>query len=227
MSKFYTGAVLTAMLGASVAGLSPTAARATTISIGDSLNGGAITTLATDGGSGLVQAHGSDGIFTTISASATGYPALTQPNLDTSSIDVSSSGSGVLEVFITETGLSSPQGIASFLSSFTFQQFSGTGIVSVVEKTFISAANALYSGTLLASDTDTAGVLQTSKQLANSPALHGLFSETVEYIITTSGIGDTNDTVNLSVPVPEPATFGIFGIGLALMTMMAWRRRSL
>ena len=224
MTRSYLGVGFSTMLAAFGAVMLPAAAHADLISIGASLNGGATTTLATGNGTLPVQASGAIGNFV-MTATATGAPLLPQPTFDTASIDVNTSGSGVLEMFITEQGLTSPQGINNFLSTFTFQPFTGAGIVSVVEDTFVSASNALYAGTALASAKDTSGTFLTSGVTAATPFLTGTFSETVEYIITASGFGATNDTVNVSA-VPEPATFGIFGASLGLMALMARRRRS-
>ena len=226
MTRSYLGAAFVTMMAASATALLPNAAHADLISIGASYNGGTVQTLATGNGTSPLTATGMLGSFV-MTATATGAPLLPQPTLDTSSIDVSTSGSGVLEMFITEQGLTAPAGVNNFLSSFTFQPFTGSGILSVVEETFVSASNALFGGTFLAKATDTSGgIVPNSAVIAATPFLGpNSYSETVEYIITAGGFGSTNDTVNISA-VPEPATFGIFGASLGLMALIARRRRS-
>jgi hypothetical protein len=194
------------------------------ISIGASTSPGTPSTFATDNGTGFVSAAGTFGTFTLASVTASGYPILPQPQIDTSSLDVSSSSAGSLYIYVTQQNLTSPTGINTFLSSFTANLFTGVGITSVTEKTFISTANALYAGTLLSSYTDSAGGLSTSKGTALSPSLSGYFSETIEYIITANGAGSTNDTVDLTA-IPEPGSFGILGAGLGLLGLLAFRRR--
>lgn len=187
------------------------AAHADLISIGlqeSGVNGGAITTVATGNGSAIFS--GGYGTFTLNNISGAGTPPLTEPALDSASINASSSTAGVLHVFVTEQGLSSPVGINQFLSSFTSNVFNGA-ITSVQEKTFIDTANGLYTGTLLASHTFTSIGVATSSNA--TPSLAAPYSETAEYIITTTGAGDVNDTIDIS-KVPEPASLAVLGIGL-------------
>jgi len=159
-------------------------AKATLISIGLQEDGGAVSIVATDAGSGNAFFSGPFGTYIVNNVSGTGSPILPQPQLLTNSINVTAgSGNHVLNVFITEQGLSSPTGIAQFLSRFFSTLFSGA-VTSVTETTLLSTSNA-HAGTQLstATFTTTGSILGTS----NSPSLAPLFSETAEYTITTSG----------------------------------------
>jgi hypothetical protein len=208
----------------------PSEARANTITIGlqeAGVNGGAITTEAS--GNGSVSLVGiAYGVFTFNNLSGIGSPILAPPTLSTSSLNVASGGAAVLNVFITEMGLTFPSGVNSFISAFTSNLLSG-GVTSVVEQTFIDTSNGLFGGTLLASSTFTG--IGSNSSSNNTPSL-GTYSETVEYTITTTGAGSVNDTINLglgtggSSTVPEPSALLLSGLGAGSLLLFAKRRRA-
>jgi hypothetical protein len=145
--------------------------------------------------------------------SAEGSPILPQPTLDTSSIDArtTTNGNKTLYIYVTESNLSSPLGKNSFLSGFTSNLFTG-GATSVTEYTFVSAANALWTGTALGSQSFI-GIGSTS-MLDTTPMLTSPFSETAEFVVQIHGSGSVNDTINISDPVPEPMSMALLGSGL-------------
>jgi hypothetical protein len=155
--------------------------------------------------------------------SGEGSPILPQPTLDTSSIDArtKTSADGTLYIYVTEQGLTSPQGVASFLSSFTANLFTG-GAVSVIEKTFVSTTNALWGGTALGTQTFTS--IGSTTQLDTTPSLGSPYSETAEFIVHINGTGSVNDTINIIDPVPEPMSIALLGAGM--IGIGAVRRRS-
>ena len=212
----------TALLAAPLLWAAP--AHATLISLGlqeTGYNSGNVTTVMTDTLTpGGLSYSGTYGSFTLNQIQAVGAPAIPAPNFDSSSINVSSAAGGTLFVLITEQGLSAPVSAISLLSAFTSNIFNGSA-TSVVETTFSSATDALYGGQQLA--TATFGAIGTSTSTNSAPTSTN-FSETVEYMITTTGSSDVNDTIDLSgtipTPVPEPGTMALVGtflIGLGLL----------
>jgi hypothetical protein len=215
--------LLTATTLVAVPLLWASAAHATLISIGlqeAGVNGGVVTTVATDSGTGAASISDSYGTFTN-SISAIGSPVLTEPQLDSASINVSTAVAGEITVYVTETGLTTPTGINKFLSSFTSNLFSGA-VTSVIEETLLSTTNQLYLGTALAATKFT-----TSNQTAyatTTTAPLTLYSETEKYFITFAGSGDVNDTIDLKQAVPEPASLAIMGAGLIGLSMIRRRK---
>jgi len=207
----------------------PSGARANTITIGlqqAGVNGGAITQVGS--GSGTVSLVGiAYGSFIFNNLSGTGTPILAPPTLSTTSLNVSSGGAAVLNVFITETGLTFPTGVNSFISAFA-----STGLSAgwtVMERTLVDTSNGLFGGTQLASATFT-GTGNTSST-DNTPSL-GTYSETVEYTITTTGAGNASDTIDISLGpggssnMPEPSALLLSGFGLAGLLLFAKQRRA-
>ncbi len=210
------------ILGAALA-LPATSAFATSISIGlATTSTGPVTTVATDGGSGVVNfsQNSSSSTYATfngysLSLNATGYPfTMQQGNLMTNAISVSSSSAttGSIYVYITETGLTSPTGQTPFLSSFTENSFGGAG-GSVMETTLYSAMNNAYSGSQLGTATFTA--IGTSTSTATANLGNGTYSVTEKYAITLNPNASANSTINLSpAATPEPSSLALLGTGL-------------
>ena len=220
-----TGKFGTFLIAVGIGALASTAAGANTILIGLQEDGAGITTEATSTTGTASLAGFTFGDFV-LNASATGSPIAQEPTFLTNSLNATATtGVHTLNVFVTQTGLSSPTGINTFLSTFTANEFVGTGISSVLEQTFISTSDASFGGTLLASQTFTAAGGNTAI-FAPTPSLSPLYSETVEYTITTNGtgVGLVNNTVNISA-VPEPATWAMMILGFAGVGFMAYRRK--
>jgi hypothetical protein len=161
---------------------------------------------------GNINYSGSTSSFSLVNITAIGSPILSEPTLQTNSIDVKSTSAGDknLYIYITEQVLTHPTGIASFLSGFTANLFTGN-VTSVDEYTYVSTSNVLFGGTLLASKNFTS--IGTTSFLNNTPNLGPVFSETAEFVIHMSGAGSVNDTINIQ-QVPEPISLSILGMGL-------------
>ena len=210
-------------------------AQASLISIGlqtAGVNGGAITTVATDGGIGAVMYGGvgsTFGYFNINQISATGAPILAQGNLATTSVNVNSSNAATITVYITEQGLTAPVGSTNFLSAFTQNNFFGN-VLSVVESTLYSSTNQLYAGTQMGTATFTTPGPTTATSNYNV-GTSGLYSETAVYVVTVgSGGGTANDTINITAAAaatPEPSSLMMLGTGLMSAAGMMIRRRKI
>jgi hypothetical protein len=197
-------------------------ARADVITIGTALNGGTPTVVAT--GTGTASYSGSLGNFTIAPAGGTGAPPLTNPALlDSDTIDITSTATtDTLDVYVTESDITSPTGLESFLSSFTENTM--TAGWTVTESVYLDTADGIFAlTTLLGTTTITAG-LTTDEQTIAADVGDGPYSITAMYVINTNDTpGQDNSTIN--VAVPEPGSLLVLGTGLFAFGMVGWTRR--
>jgi hypothetical protein len=211
--------LLAAAIGAAGFFVAP-AANADTISIGLGINGGAVTNEGSAPTTfGIIGV--SFGGYTLNNVSGIANPGVTLPTLlNSNSINASSAGTAnVLDVYVTDSGITTPTGIQGFISSFT--QNTITAGWSSTLLTLISPADALFTGSLLSTATFTS--ISTAVDTATANAGAGPYSVTAEYQISSHNlVGSSNATINENV-VPEPASLAIFGT--ALVGLGAARRR--
>ena len=209
---------------AGVAGvLGATAAHADPIvSIGLGVNGGSVTQVSSGIGFASYSSGANYNGYLLTSISGTGAPPLTGNSLfNTNTINLTTSGtSNVLDIYITESGLTSPNGLIDFNSSFT--ENSLTSGWTVAESTYFNSTNALWGGTLLGSANFTAiGTHETSTSMNTGS---GPYSITAEYVVTPDSItGSSNSTINVSTP--EPGALVMFAAGLLGCALFINRRR--
>ena len=189
------------------------------------VNGGALTQIGSDGGTGSLGYTGFNygGFVSNISAQ--GVPTLPSPNLQSSSVNTQSNAAGVLTIYITQTDLTPFSG--NLLSSFTSNSILnfGTGAASVSEYTYVDPTNGLFGGTEMANASFNS-IGATTKSVAQT--LTAPFSETTKYVVNIgAGGGSVNDTINISGAgaVPEPASWAMMLVGFGFIGASLRQRR--
>jgi PEP-CTERM motif len=194
---------------------------ASTISIGTSINGGAITTQASGATPGPVTFTGAVGAYNLDTVSGVD---LTAASLDSNSINATATGTlDTLNIFVSASDITSFSGLVQALSGLTVNVL--TPGWTVTESTFEDNSNTVFgTTTLLATHSFTSG--PDTFTLLTPVSVTTPFSVTEEFVIQSNGIsGATNNTIDLSGSVPEPSTWAMLGLGFAGMGLAGLTRR--
>jgi hypothetical protein len=215
-----TKIMLLSAVAAAAVGVAGTA-QAVTISIGTSLNAGAITTQASGAAPGPVTFSGPVGAYNIDAVSAAD---LTAASLDSDSINATATGTlDTLNIFVSASDITTVSGLVQALSGLTVNEV--TAGWSVTESTFEDKSNTVFgTTTLLATHTFTSG--PDTFSLLTPVSVTAPFSVTEEFVIKSNGLsGAANDTIDLSAVVPEPSTWAMLGLGFAGMGLLGLTRR--
>jgi hypothetical protein len=208
---FLTTAAFGAVLGAG-------AAANAAIFFQVSLNGAAPTAVTgtLDFAGNTVGSFGSPSLGGSITAGEGVSPDL----LDSQSLDVSATAGGTIDVYITDTDFAASTGSNGFLSTLTSNTLPAGW--TVTEMTFVSSANAQFTGTQIASHMFSS--IGTSSIGALTPVGPGPYSITEKYHIVAVGAGNSNSTIDV-FSIPEPTTWALMIMGFGGVGAMVRNRR--
>ena len=131
---------------------------------------------------------------------------------------------GTLNIYVTRNDIAGPVPF-HFLSTFTSNVLPKNW--SVVESTYVSTANQLYTGTLLSSHTFNAiGSFEHDVDFAGGQV--GPYSMTTRYTLTAPTVGGSLNTIsihNSTAPEPNAWALMIMGFGSAGAMIRARRRQ--
>jgi hypothetical protein len=200
--------------------------QAALISIGTSLNGGAITTQSSGPTPGPVTFSGPVGLYNLDTVSGVD---LTAASLDSNSINATATGTfDTLDIFVSASDITSFNGVVQALSGLTVN-FLSRGW-TVTESTFEDNSNTVFgttgaSVTLLATKTFSSGPDIFTK---NTPvSVTSPFSVTEEFTVRSNGFsGAANNTIDLSGTVPETSTWAMLVLGFMGLGYTAFRRNA-
>jgi hypothetical protein len=198
-----------------------------------SANAAVVLGLSSDGGTTIVPGtdlnpladvlNGFD-VFAGFQLSTNADIGIAPTLLNSTTIDTRFGGErpSTIDVYVTRTDVSGPMPAGGYKSSFT-NNILPTGW-TVRERTYVSAANALFTGTLLGDKTFlTPG---TETQFDGALAGGAPYSVTTRYTIAATGSGSALSTITLSsAAVPEPGTWALMITGFGGAGALLRRRR--
>ncbi len=220
MIKLHTAAMAAAFATAAI--IAPEAHATLTINAGGSVGAGGVISGGTIEGTDTTNTFAaagpvSIGGFNINMLSITGVNAFGGNGtlMDVGALDISTGGSGTLDLFFVETNLTDHDPI-SLIANFT----ANTSNISVTRTLYFDPTNTGSESDLVLTTTGANGAV-------TSPPLEydGQFALVEEIVLTATGPGATLSADD-RVSAPEPITLGLFGGGLLGFGLLRRRRRS-
>lgn len=171
-------------------------------------------------GTGGISCGSNDPTFSQFQITAAGDPSLPAPDLSSETIQVTAGAiatSHTLAIDIAQTAITAPPGALE--STFTVNNLIGNATIgSTTETTQVNGAT-------LNSETFAAGTITETRVDAGSVLLP-ITSDDHLYSITFNAAGESvNDTIQTeALPVSEPATLTLLGMGLLTLGFVRRRR---
>jgi hypothetical protein len=175
---------------------------------------GVHTGTANDGGTGLAAFSGTIGNFNVAITEGAGFPAVGSPSdpiLDLTSLDLTSSAGGTLTVEVTETGFTTISSAATFLSDITGIYTNSNATMN----TYLDTTDADFGmGTLLSS-----GLLDNQSDAVSLPSVTGPYSLT-EVVTIAAGPNSLASIDAAIINAPEPGSLPLLGAALAALCLI-------
>ena len=192
---------------------------------------GATTVNVTDQGAGdinptvgVVAFSGAVGIWNVNMPTGVGFPTFDQAHLDLNSLDINSTGTGTLDILLTQTNLTAP--ISTWTMNFgeTLNGSAGSTTTYMAWRDSTNTAFGLGAANLIGT-VGPFGIGPSSGSVMGTVAGTTPYSLTERIrIVATGATNFSGDAELIPSAVPEPGTLTLLGTGLFALAHAARRR---